>query len=296
MEERHEGPIVGQNNGLTVIDCQACGFYHLDPLPTPEALETLYRDEYYTSEKPTFIPERERDGAWWRAAFDRWLEMLEQEMECWGEAESPGRALIDIGCGPGSLMLAAVARGWRAQGLEPSTAAAEHAIRNGLHVTKGSLEKVGPFADGCFDAAVLTGVLEHVRDPARTLELARGFIRPGGRLLAGVPRDFSPLQLATGLPSWWIHHTHCSYFSRESFWRLLGRCGFEVLAETTSFPMEWFLLMGDDYISNPSLGPQCHAKRIALERGLGPDAEGFYRSLAAREWGREIVVVARRRP
>ncbi len=28
--------------------------------------------------------------------------------------------------------------------------------------------------------------------------------------------------------------------------------------------MEFFLLMGDDYINNPEIGSQCHRKRISL--------------------------------
>jgi SAM-dependent methyltransferase len=44
-----------------------------------------------------------------------------------------------------------------------------------------------PFADGCFESALCTEVLEHTRDPAQVLcEVAR-VLRPGGHVLVTVP-------------------------------------------------------------------------------------------------------------
>ena len=74
----------------------------------------------------------------------------------------------------------------------------------------------------------------------------------------------------------------------------LTRLGFPVAERTTSFPMEAFLLMGENYVGDPALGRACHTKRkrfdLALEQaGLGETRRAFYRALAepasaARPW------------
>lgn len=52
-----------------------------------------------------------------------------------------------------------------------------------------------PFADGEFDAALSLGVLEHVADPARSLDELRRVLRPGGRLYVyKLPNRFSWLE------------------------------------------------------------------------------------------------------
>ena len=35
--------------------CESCGFIHINPVPTEEALANIYEEEYYTTEKPQFI-------------------------------------------------------------------------------------------------------------------------------------------------------------------------------------------------------------------------------------------------
>ncbi len=65
----------------------------------------------------------------------------------------------------------------------------------------------------------------------------------------------------------------------------------------TSFPMEAFLLMGDNYVGDPALGRASHAKRkrfdLALEQaGFGEARRALYRALAEAGIGREAVVIA----
>ncbi len=62
--------------------------------------------------------------------------------------------------------------------------------------------------------------------------------------------------------------------------------------------MEMFLLMGDNYTENPSLGRQCHAKRKRFELLFDCYEDGqrrreFSRALAAVGIGREVVLLGR---
>lgn len=100
-------------------------------------------------------------------------------------AGTPG-CILDAGMGPGRLCVELQARGWKVTGVDASPGMVEAArarlpdIADRLRV--GRVEAL-PYADGAFDAAVCTGVLEYVADPEQAIaELAR-VTRPGGRVL-----------------------------------------------------------------------------------------------------------------
>lgn len=105
-------------------------------------------------------------------------------------------------------------------------------------------------------------------------------------------------RLSTFSDPWWVvHPVHVNYFNFDSLERVLRRCGFEPRARDATFPMEWFLLQGVDYIGRDDVGRKCHQQRMALERnletaGLSQVRRGFNRWLASQGIGREAVVYA----
>jgi SAM-dependent methyltransferase len=145
-------------------------------------------------------------------------------------------------------------------------------------------------------------MLEHVADPAAVLAAARDLLAPGGVLCAGVPNDFSPQQIAAAATQntgeWWIAPPHhLNYFDFASLAHILEKLGFEIREKTTTFPIEAFLLMGENYRADPPLGRICHTKRkrfdLALESaGLKEVRRAFYRALAETGIGREAIVIA----
>ena len=129
-------------------------------------------------------------------------------------------------------------------------------------------------------------------------------LNTNGILLIIVPNDFNPIQNILrdhlGVSPWWVSPPyHINYFSPDSLKRLVERNGFKTELCETTFPIDWFLLFGDNYIGNDNLGRACHAKRKAFEMA-------FYRSgnasllreiagqLGALNIGREIVIYARK--
>lgn len=53
--QSHGGEVVASANGFDVIECVQCGFKHIIAIPTEEELEQVYRDDYYTQEKPLYL-------------------------------------------------------------------------------------------------------------------------------------------------------------------------------------------------------------------------------------------------
>ena len=52
----HHGPIVCRSGDYDVIECETCGFKHVDPLPTEAELDHIYQNEYYTTTIPDYVP------------------------------------------------------------------------------------------------------------------------------------------------------------------------------------------------------------------------------------------------
>ena len=100
---------------------------------------------------------------------------------------------------------------------------------------------------------------------------------------------------------WWVAPLqHINYFNCQSLENLLKKIGFEPRYKTTSFPMELFLLMGDDYIDKAELGRKIHAKRKMFE--INMDRSGntalkrrLYDLLAGIGLGRQVTVMARKK-
>src|SRR5688572_12982956 len=308
QDGRHNGPRITHVKGHDIIECFDCGFKHALPLPDPAALEREYRDNYYADEKPNFIVHAGEDQSWFELAQNDRLEIFEKLLpasasssEAVGHQKSR-RRLLDIGCGPGFFLATAAKRGWNAHGIEPSRQAAAHARGLGPAITEGLFNKESVAALGRFDAVNLTNVLEHVPNPIAILEMAIGMVDSGGIVCVGVPNDFSPLQIAargvlhTG--DWWVAPPHhLNYFDFDSLGALMTRLGLKITERTTSFPMEAFLMMGENYTNDPALGRACHNKRkrfdFAFEAaGLKETRRDFYRAMAKLGLGREAVVIA----
>jgi SAM-dependent methyltransferase len=291
----HRGSPVAHANGMDVIDCAACGFRHAVPLPDPAELAREYAEAYYRDAKPTYLTHAREDQDWARLAQDDRLDAMERALGSKG-------TLIEIGTGPGFFLETAVARGWTAIGVEPSVQAAGFAQSRGLCVHNRTFADAVSHGLPRADAIAATNVLEHIPDPIATLEMARDLLRPGGVLCLTVPNDFSPLQCAArdakGHAPWWVAPPHhLNYFDFDSLEALLVRLGFRPVERMTSFPMEAFLLMDDDYVRRPEIGRAMHAKRksfdLAFEAaGIGDVRRKLYGAMAAAGIGREATVVA----
>ena len=297
----HEGLLLDEVKGYKIIDCKPCGFRHVLPLPKPDALKAAYSEAYYRDEKPAYIARAKEDAEWSKLAWNDRLTLFEELLA----GETKPLHVLDIGCGPGWFLSAARERGWQTRGIEPSKQAAAHAQGLGLNV-----------ADVMFDAGVasclqaahvvhLNNMLEHVADPIELLTNAISVTRPGGIVCVGVPNDYNGFQEAVrrngnGEEPWWlVPPHHLNYLSFTSLEDLLERLGLRVVDTMTSFPMELFLLMGENYVGNEEIGREVHSKRkrfdLALERaGMGETRRKFYRALSNAGLGREAVVIARK--
>lgn len=128
---------------------------------------------------------------------------------------SPGERVLDVGCGTGSLALAAkrrVGAGGTVHGVDAGAEmvarAKQKAASEGLEVTFDvAPAQALPFPDGAFDLVLCTLMMRHLPDDGRKQAVAemRRVLRPGGRLLVvdlahekGLLSALTPISLIHG--------------------------------------------------------------------------------------------------
>ncbi len=87
-----------------------------------------------------------------------------------------------------------------------------------------------PFGDGEIGAVVTTEVLEHVPDPEAALRELHRAMRPGAVLCLSVPTSFTELLFWRLHPRYAENATHLRIFTKPELRRLIGVCGFDVVA------------------------------------------------------------------
>jgi spore coat polysaccharide biosynthesis predicted glycosyltransferase SpsG/SAM-dependent methyltransferase len=290
--QAHSGPVVAHNDGWDAIDCEVCGWVHLDPLPSLDELAAMYAETYYEA-NPGWLQKDRSEQAYWD------LEHADKLAD-WSELLGvPTGTLLDVGCSGGLLLEFAAKQGWRAVGIEPASEAVEEARSHGVDVRQGLYEEIA-IEPHSIDVVHTKLVAEHLPDPRGFLRWTAGVLRPGGVVCMHVPNDFNPLQLAArdalGKADWWVAPPfHVNYFNFASLERLLAGAGFEPVRRDATFPVEWFLLMGEDYVGNDELGASVHRRRMALETHLEALSlrRPLHAHLAARGLGREAIVHAK---
>lgn len=120
------------------------------------------------------------DVSRWSAAADR------VDRSLLDDADGP---VIDIGCGPGRMLVAARNRGIPALGVDVSAEAVAIAQRSGGTAIQGSVFDAVP-DEGHWDTAlVIDGNIGIGGDPAALLERCREIVRTGGRVIVETNPD-----------------------------------------------------------------------------------------------------------
>lgn len=258
------------------------GYFRLDPIPSKEEIVEFYRHKYFASMevgKRASSMQKQKTGGEEAEIELEWLNRtLYSDILFILSALSFEvlKTLLDIGCGTGAFLKSLKGTGWFGVGVELSKEGTQIAVNLGVNVRNISLEDFAATKPGLFGAVTLLNVLEHVPDPLETLLITKSLLAPSGTICIRVPNDFSELQTCAdeklNAGKWWVASPdHINYFNFESLQELVELAGMEVVHRTTDFPMELFLLMGDDYVGNPEVGSQCHEKRRNFEMAI-PDA------------------------
>jgi len=210
--------------------CKSCGCVFQDPLPDISILGKFYPREYWWSDNTSqasigvrFFSKLEK--AYREFVINDHVRFLTQ---CARNSSKEERLLLDIGCGNGTFLNSARARGFKPHGMDASARAVEIAgSQYGIPVRQGEIGS--RVWDDCrFDFVTMFHVLEHLPNPRLALEYARDLLRPGGVLIAQVP-NISSLQARLFGPRWYGLDVprHVINFSPQALSILLEEAGFD---------------------------------------------------------------------
>jgi methionine biosynthesis protein MetW len=147
---------------------------------------------------------------------------------------APGDRVLDLGCGDGALLKHLIeTRGVHGWGVEIDDATVLAAIRNGINVIQGNLEKgLDEFADQAFDHVVLSRTLQTVR---HTEGILREMLRVGREAVVSFP-NFAywknlrsvlegRMPVSEDLPYQWYDSPNVRFFTVLDFEDLCDRMG-----------------------------------------------------------------------
>lgn len=220
---------------LRFVICRRCGHVYQDPMLDDGDLARLYDDGY----RPFFGDEEEMERE--RQRGRRFCEELAPLVE----TLTPGRRVLDIGCGSGSFLLAFQERGWEVFGIDPVPSWTEHVRR----VTGGTEQTI---VTGCYDADSFPGrtfslilfshTIEHLPDPAPLLQAMRRHLDEDGLLFVATPNLVNP-PAADGLFKGFLAGAHVRLYSPGALRTVLARSGLRTRTELHYRPAFGFGLL-----------------------------------------------------
>lgn len=146
----------------------------------------------------------------------------------------PPARILELGCAHGGYVALLQFAGYSARGTEMSPVIAEYARTTfGADVSTGTIERQ-PWDPATFDVIVLNDVIEHLPDPAKTLQHCAGLLAPDGFFVIQTPEYKEHLGHADLIATndLFLRHMdhnneeHLFLFSRRSATEFFARFGF----------------------------------------------------------------------
>jgi methionine biosynthesis protein MetW len=171
-------------------------------------------------------------------------------------APGAGRLVLDVGGGEGYLSRLLDERGYRVVCLAaPGSVAAD--FPRGVEVIEADLDRESPRFDQPFSFIVCGDVLEHLRDPRKTLRRLCSQLAPGGRLVASLPNSghwyFRWTILRGRFPAddrGLFDRTHLHFYTWDGWRELLHGAGLEIAAVApTAVPFGLVWNLAPDHIA-----------------------------------------------
>lgn len=144
--------------------------------------------------------------------------------------------VLEIGCSKGDTLLDIKEEYPNSEvyGVELDDNAAKLAS-NFCEAITGNIENEDlPYEEESFDYIIMADVLEHLHDPAKSLEYVKRFLKPDGKFLASIPnvQHISVIKdllkgYFTYTPVGLLDHTHIHLFTWYEISRMFDSCGFK---------------------------------------------------------------------
>lgn len=217
------------------VRCRRCGLVYLNPRPAEDEARRIYPDNYHA-----FQFQAAEFGLVYRVR--RWLEARRLLRWC-DQLPADGR-ILDVGCGDGfhlGLLREFGKPGWQLTGIDVDPRAVAAASQQGLEVHSGAVENID-LPQSHYHLILMIMTIEHLANPAATLQHVAGLLAPGGRVVLVTDNVDSLDTLLFGGRHWGGYHfpRHTYLFNRHTLAKLATKSGLEVERINTAVsPVNW---------------------------------------------------------
>ena len=186
---------------LKTVFCESCGMVQQDPIPSEDAVNDYYSNEYRKDYKKTIIPKIKHVFRAGTLALDR-INFLKKRGIVSGK-------LLDVGAGGGEFVYISGKLDFDSEGIEPNIGYSEYGQKEyGIALNTGQLSDVS----GQFKIITMFHVLEHIPDPILTFERLWKLIEKDGNIFIEVPN----IETSKASPQNIYFRAHIHYFSEAT--------------------------------------------------------------------------------
>lgn len=296
----HKGYIVAKFKKYKILDCKICKFIHCTPFPNEKEINLFYKKKFYEqNRKKNYFSLQKKQIVWWNKIFQERLDKFKKILGRNGN-------ILDIGCGPGFFLKYAKKKGWHVNGIDSSESAVAFAKKklNLKNIDRMDYQDLVSKKKILYDVIYSNGVLEHLEDPLNFIKIAYKFLKKKGLLFLSVANDFNIFQflsMKSVIKPWWIlPPEHINYFRVNDLKKLFKKNKFRIINISSSFPIEIFLLMGQNYIKNKSIGKVAHQQRVKFEKNFEDSnliafKQKIYEKFSSLGLGRAVEIIIQKK-
>ena len=259
---------------FALVQCKHCSHVFTNPKPDQSKLPDYYKSDSYISHT-----NRALNPVQWIYKLIRYKTIRNKENLIHKLSGNKG-SLLDYGCGTGQFLNHCIKAGWNGTGIEPDASARSIAKQSDLTVLSSINE-----AGNTFDIITAWHVLEHVPEPFETMNSFIRMLKPGGKIVLGLPNHKS--YDAKNYGSYWAGYDvprHLSHFNQASL---------AALAQRSKLKIEKILPMPYDAYYVSMLSEKYYGSKLNFIRGLITGRNSNIDAISSGEYSSLIYILSK---
>lgn len=205
-----------------IVSCDGCGFHFTNPIPSKDVIGDYYKGDAYVSHSSS---KKGLINRLYNIVRKRTL----QEKVRWIKSNAEGNKLLDLGCGTGHFLKAAIDAGFDGVGIEPDEDARRFA-KSEHNITARPQGDLYELESGLYNVITMWHVLEHVYDLKKDVKRLTELVNKEGTIFIAVPNmnSFD----AQNYKSFWAAYDvprHLYHFQENDIRILFGQFDFELV-------------------------------------------------------------------
>ena len=218
---------------FNLSECVNCGYRFTNPRPIESTIGNYYKSENYISHNST---KKGLINKIYHRVRNYQFKIKESSIE--KTKISPGKKVLDVGCGTGNFVNHLNLHGWKAEGVETDDKAREIAQLSNIKVYKN----INLVDSEKYDVITMWHVLEHVYNLNNYMQKLRSLLKKDGLLVIAVPNSNS-YDANIYKENWYAYDApiHISHF-RKSNMKLLAEKNKFKLAKTQKLFFDAFYI------------------------------------------------------